>query len=136
MDKLEIKLISKPGKSKVLIHYDILVDGEYWGKTIESQISVDLCWRIYQQQPTGLSSIRINKAQWYSSGEDKFKDKQEVIDYVTSSPTCYKENSNIFIDNSMQPKKIREDTNIHPQNARHGKPKSNNNNHKRRNSRK
>jgi len=138
MANLEIKLISKPSKSKlkIIINYDIHVDGEYWGKAIDFQTSIDPCWRIYQQRPMGLSYIQINQTTWYDSGTGKFKDKQAVIDYVESSPICYKENSNIFIDNSMQPKKIRDNstTNQNPRHSNNQKP--NNNNHKRRNFRK
>lgn len=131
MAKLEVKLISKPSKLKILKHYDITVDGEFWGKTVDFQTSIDCCWRIYQQRSMGLSYIR-NQTSRHNSGSGKFKDKQEVIAYVESSPTCYKENPNIFIDNNSQPKSIRNDPkNIQPQNAR---PR--NNHHKKKNSRK
>lgn len=133
MTKLEIKLTKKPSKLKIFEHYDIHVDGEFWGEAVNFQTSIDPCWRLYQQRTTGLRYV--GGTGLFSLG-GKFKDKQEVLDYVESSPTCYKEDPTYFADNSLQPKKIRDNTNRDNTNPHmnHGKP--NNHNRKKRNFRK
>lgn len=115
MTELEIKLTKKPSKLKVLVHYDIHVDGEFWGQAVDFQTVIDPCWRLYQQRSSGL--CYVGGTSIYILG-GKFKDKQEVLDYIKSSPTCYKENPNNLVDNSLQPKKIRNTKHESPNNQK------------------
>lgn len=130
MTKLEIKLTKKPSKLKILVHYDIQVNGEFWGRAVDFQTLIDPCWRLYQQQTTGLRYVGGTGP--YTLG-GTFKDKQEALDYIESSPTCHKENPNTFTDNSLQPNKIR-DNNTHSSHRKSNNYRSNS--HKKKNSRK